>query len=49
MQPRDLERTVLLCVIGGSADAIAFLRYNAFVGAMTGNTVLLGMARIDRC
>ncbi len=43
MQPRDLGRTVLLCLVGGSADAIAFLRYNAFVGAMTGNTVLLGI------
>ena len=43
MQPRDLGRTVLLCVIGGSADAISFLRYDAFVGAMTGNTVLLGI------
>ena len=43
MQPRDLGRTVLLCAIGGSADAIAFLRYDTFVGAMTGNTVLLGI------
>jgi len=34
---------VLLCVVGGSADAIAFLRYDTFVGAMTGNTVLLGI------
>jgi uncharacterized membrane protein YoaK (UPF0700 family) len=43
MQPLDLSRTVLLCVVGGSADAIAFLRYDTFVGAMTGNTVLLGI------
>ena len=43
MQPRDLGRTVLLCVIGGLADAISFLRYDTFVGAMTGNTVLLGI------
>jgi uncharacterized membrane protein YoaK (UPF0700 family) len=43
MQPRDLSRTALLCVIGGSADAISFLRYDTFVGAMTGNTVLLGI------
>ena len=43
MQPRDLGRTVLLCATGGSADAIAFLRYDTFVGAMTGNTVLLGI------
>ncbi|MGB6502572.1 MAG: YoaK family protein [Xanthobacteraceae bacterium] len=52
MQPRDLGRTVVLCVIGGSADAIAFLRYGTFVGAMTGNTVLLGIdlaeGKLDR-
>jgi uncharacterized membrane protein YoaK (UPF0700 family) len=52
MQPRDLGRTVLLCLVGGSADAITFLRYNAFVGAMTGNTVLLGIdlteGKLDR-
>ena len=52
MHPRDLGRTVLLCMIGGSADAIAFLRYGTFVGAMTGNTVLLGIdlakANLDR-
>jgi uncharacterized membrane protein YoaK (UPF0700 family) len=43
MQPRDLARTVVLCVIGGSADAISYLRYDTFVGAMTGNTVLSGI------
>jgi uncharacterized membrane protein YoaK (UPF0700 family) len=43
MQARDVARTVLLCMIGGSADAIAYLRYDTFVGAMTGNTVLLGI------
>jgi len=43
MQPLDLSRTVLLCVIGCSADAISFLHYGTFVGAMTGNTVLLGI------
>ncbi len=43
MQARDIGRTVLLCMIGGSADAIAYLRYHTFVGAMTGNTVLLGI------
>jgi uncharacterized membrane protein YoaK (UPF0700 family) len=52
MQPRDLGRTVLLCLVGGSADAIAFLRYDVFVGAMTGNTVLLGIdlaeGKLDR-
>lgn len=41
--PRDFARTILLCLVGGSADAIAYLRYGTFVGAMTGNTVLLGI------
>ena len=41
--PRDLGRTALLCLVGGSADVIAFVRYGTFVGAMTGNTVLLGI------
>lgn len=40
---RDLGRTILLCLVGGSADAISYLRYGTFVGAMTGNTVLLGI------
>ena len=40
---RDLGRTVLLCLVGGAADAIAYLRFGTFVGAMTGNTVLLGI------
>ena len=39
---RDFGRTGLLCLTGGSADAVSFLRYGTFVGAMTGNTVLLG-------
>jgi len=40
---RDLGRAALLCLIGGSADAIAYLRFGTFVGAMSGNTVLLGI------
>jgi uncharacterized membrane protein YoaK (UPF0700 family) len=40
---RDLGRTILLCLVGGSADGISYLRYGTFVGAMTGNTVLLGI------
>jgi uncharacterized membrane protein YoaK (UPF0700 family) len=40
---RDLARTVLLCLVGGSADGIFFLRYGTFVGAMSGNTILLGV------
>lgn len=43
MPVRDIGRTALLCGIGGSADAIGYLRYTTFVGAMTGNTVLLGI------
>lgn len=39
----ELGRTILLCLVGGSADAISFLQYDTFVGAMTGNTVLLGI------
>lgn len=42
--PRDLGRTALLCVVGGASDAIAYLRFGTFVGAMTGNTVLIGIA-----
>ena len=40
---RDFGRTTLLCLIGGSSDAIAFSQFGAFVGAMSGNTVLLGI------
>ncbi len=43
-----LEWTVLLCLVGGSADAIAYLRFGTFVGAMTGNTVLLGIDIADK-
>ena len=42
--PRDLGRTALLCIVGGASDAIAYLRFGTFVGAMTGNTVLIGIA-----
>ena len=34
----------LLAIVGGFADAVGFLIFNAFAGAMTGNTVLLGIA-----
>ena len=40
---RDLARTVLLCLVGGSADGISYMRYGTFVGAMSGNTILLGI------
>ncbi len=33
-----------LAIVGGFADAVGFLIFNAFAGAMTGNTVLLGIA-----
>jgi uncharacterized membrane protein YoaK (UPF0700 family) len=38
---------VLLCLVGGAADAIAYLNFGTFVGAMTGNTVLLGIDVAD--
>lgn len=44
---RDLARTGLLCLVGGSADAIAYLRFGTFVGAMTGNTILLGIDIVE--
>lgn len=44
---RDFARTGLLCLIGGSADAISYLRYGTFVGAMSGNTVLLGIDIVE--
>lgn len=37
-------QAALLAVVGGYADAVGFLNFNAFAGAMTGNTVLLGIA-----
>jgi uncharacterized membrane protein YoaK (UPF0700 family) len=44
---RDLGRTALLCLTGGAADAIAYLRFGTFVGAMSGNTVLLGIDIVE--
>jgi uncharacterized membrane protein YoaK (UPF0700 family) len=44
---RDLGRTVLLCLVGGAADGIAYLRFGTFVGAMSGNTVLLGIDLVE--
>lgn len=34
----------LLALVGGYADAVGFLTFGAFAGAMTGNAVLLGIA-----
>lgn len=41
---RDLIDAALLCGVGGWVDAISYLRYDTFAGAMTGNTVLLGIS-----
>ena len=38
----------LLAMVAGYADAVGFLTFNAFAGAMTGNTVLLGIALAGR-
>jgi uncharacterized membrane protein YoaK (UPF0700 family) len=37
-------RACILAAIAGYADTVGYLRFNAFAGLMTGNTVLLGMA-----
>lgn len=37
----------LLVLIAGYADAIGFLRYNAFAGQMSGNTILLGISAFE--
>ena len=34
----------LFALIGGYADAVGYLRFQAFAGMMTGNTVFLGLA-----
>jgi len=39
---------IVLALIGGYADAVGYLRYHAFAGMMTGNTVLLGLALFHR-
>lgn len=35
-------QAVLLALIAGYADTVGYLRYQAFAGLMTGNTILLG-------
>jgi uncharacterized membrane protein YoaK (UPF0700 family) len=42
-------RACLLALIAGYADTIGLLRYGAFAGLMTGNTILMGveLARLD--
>ncbi len=34
----------LLCGVAGWVDAISYLRFDVFAGAMTGNTILLGIS-----
>ena len=40
-------RASILAAIGGYADTVGYLRFDAFAGLMTGNTVLLGIALAD--
>jgi uncharacterized membrane protein YoaK (UPF0700 family) len=42
-------RACLLAIIAGYADTVGYLRYGAFAGLMTGNTILLGIdiARLE--
>src|ERR1700688_40029 len=37
-------RACILAAVAGYADTVGYLRFNAFAGLMTGNTVLLGIA-----
>lgn len=37
-----MPQAVLLALIAGYADTVGYLRYHAFAGLMTGNTILLG-------
>jgi uncharacterized membrane protein YoaK (UPF0700 family) len=39
---------IAFALIGGYADAVGYLRYKAFAGMMTGNTVLMGLAFLHR-
>ena len=39
-----MPQAVALAIIAGYADAVGYLRFKAFAGMMTGNTVLMGMA-----
>ncbi len=38
----------LLVLVAGYADAVGFLRFDAFAGQMTGNTILLAVAALGR-
>jgi uncharacterized membrane protein YoaK (UPF0700 family) len=39
-----MPQACLLAVVAGYADAVGYLKYDAFAGLMTGNTILLGIA-----
>jgi uncharacterized membrane protein YoaK (UPF0700 family) len=43
-----MPQSVAFAVIAGYADAIGYLRFKAFAGMMTGNTVLMGLAVFHR-
>ncbi len=43
-----MPQAVAFAVIAGYADAVGYLRFKAFAGMMTGNTVLLGLAVFHR-
>lgn len=45
---RDIVDAALLCGVGGWVDAISYLRFDTFAGAMTGNTVLLGISVFEQ-
>ena len=45
---RDLLCASLLGTVGGWIDASSYLRFDTFAGAMTGNSVLLGLAVAHR-
>ncbi len=45
---RDLIDAALLSGVAGWVDAVSYLKFDVFAGAMTGNTVLLGISIIKQ-
>jgi uncharacterized membrane protein YoaK (UPF0700 family) len=43
-----VPQAVAFALIAGYADAVGYLRFRAFAGMMTGNTVLMGLASFHR-
>ena len=41
--PWSMLPACLLAIVAGYADTVGYLRYDAFAGLMTGNTILLGI------